>query len=121
MAKFARVAPPNSLLFISDSSDGLGPEFIPGQLILSSPSCISVGCFMWQDGQTDVTLGDAHEVDPGGSAAFDGLLDTSSRAVVVWTVERETIFDTPVPNSRTRVRIWVNRPVEPDKVIIGLG
>jgi hypothetical protein len=30
------------------------------------------------------------------------------------------VLELPVPNTRTRVRIWVNRPKEPDDVVIGL-
>lgn len=116
-----RVAPPNSLLFISDPNGGIGPEFIRGRLILSTPSCISVGCRMFADGETLVLLGSATEVDPGDPPAFDGMLDTPNRAVVISTVERETVLAMPVPSSRTRVRIWVDHPTEPDKVIVGVG
>jgi hypothetical protein len=67
------------------------------------------------------TLGGANEVNSGGRAAFDGNLETPNRIVIVSTVERETILSTKVSNTVTRVRIWVNRPNEPDIVIIGVG
>jgi hypothetical protein len=121
MQIFARIAPPNSLLFISDVKGGAVPDFIPGQLILSTSSSISVGCLMWQDGETDVSLGAASEVDPGENPAFDGMLDTPNQTVIVSTVERETILAASASGRHTRVRIWVNRPQEPDKIIIGLG
>ncbi len=73
------------------------------------------------DGETEVTLGSADDVDPGQSPAFDATLDTPNRAVVVWTVENETVLSAPVPDTETRVRIWVNHPTEPDRIIIGLG
>jgi hypothetical protein len=47
--------------------------------------------------------------------------ETPSHAVVVWTVEDEMVLSAKVPDAETRVRIWVNHPTEPDKVIIGLG
>jgi hypothetical protein len=75
---------------------------------------------MFADGETLVTLGPASEVDPGEAPAFDAMLDTPNRAVVVSTVERQTVLETRVPNARTRVRIWVDHPSEPDKVIVGL-
>lgn len=121
MRSTARVAPPNSILFISDSSGGDVPEPIWGQLILSTPSCISVGCLMFLDGETEVTLGSADEVNPGELPPFDADLKTPNRDVTVWTVEREVVLKTAVPGSKTRVRIWVNHPTEPDRVIIGLG
>ena len=116
-----RVAPPNSLLFISDPDGGEAPEPIWGELILSTPSCISVGCLMFLDGETEVTLGAADEVNPGELPAFDAELETPNRAVAVWTVERETVLSAAVTTPQTRVRIWVNHPTEPDRVIVGLG
>jgi hypothetical protein len=73
------------------------------------------------DGATEVTLGAARDVDPGGRPAFDGMLETPSRIVIVATSERKTLLDSSVPGMGTRVRIWVNHPNEPDKVIVGLG
>jgi hypothetical protein len=75
---------------------------------------------MEQDGPTEVTLGLTHDVDPGVLPAFAGTLATPNRAVVVSTVEGEMILETKVPTTNTYVRIWVNRPKEPDRVIIGL-
>jgi len=121
MRHSVKIAPPNSLLFISDPVGGVVPEWKRGAQILSSPSCISFGCMAFMDGETEVTLGAGREVDPGGIPAFDGVLETPNRAVVVSTVERKTILDASVPDRRTRVRIWGNRPTEPDQVIIGLG
>jgi hypothetical protein len=75
---------------------------------------------MFQDGETEVTLGSAREVGPENFAAFDGLLETPNRAVVVSTVEGDTVLEARVPRLMTRIRIWVNRPREPDRVVIGL-
>jgi hypothetical protein len=91
-----------------------------GQRIWVTPSCIAVGCLAFMDGETEVTLGASAEVDPGGIVAFDGLLDTSNRAVVVSTIEGETVLRANVTGARTRVRIWTNDPSEPDEVVIGL-
>jgi hypothetical protein len=120
MSISTKVAPPNSLLFISDPDGGVAPEPVSGAQILSTPSCISVACLMFQDGETEVTLGPAREVDPGSFAAFDRLLETPNRTVVVSTVDGDTVLEARVPRSMTRVRIWVNRPKEPDQVVIGL-
>jgi hypothetical protein len=75
---------------------------------------------MWQDGETDVTLGLAREVDPVAMPAFDGPLETPSRLVVIWTVEGKIVLKASVQDTHTRIRIWVNHPREPDRVIIGL-
>jgi hypothetical protein len=116
----ARVAPPNSLLFISDPNGGVGPEYVKGKLVLATSTCISVGCRAFIDGETQVFLGSASELDPGRPPAFDGMIETPNRKVVVSTVEHETILEILVPGTRTHVRIWVDHPTEPDNVIIGV-
>ena len=97
MYSYTRVAPPNSLLVISDADGWTPPEFEPGELILSTSSCITVGCRMFVDGETLVVLGSAAEVDPGEPPAFDAMLDTPHHMVVVSTVERQTVLETRVP------------------------
>lgn len=116
-----RISPPNSLLFISDPAVGMVPEFVAGKLILSTTSCVSVNCYPEQDGPTEVILGRAEEVNPATAPAFDGGLETPSRAVVVLTVERETVLRKQVPTTHTRLRIWVDHPRWPQRVIIGVG
>jgi len=116
-----KVRPVNSLVFISDPAGGVVPEWERDTLILSTPSCISVGCYPEQDGPTEVVLGKAQEVDPGRAPAFDGDLETPHGAVTVSTVEGNAILESKVLETRTRVRIWVNHPRWPDKVVVGVG
>ena len=87
------ISPPNSLLFISDPDGGTAPQITRGPRMWATPSCIAVGCLAFMDGETAVTLGTACEVDPGGIPAFEGLLETPNRAVVVSTVEKEAILE----------------------------
>ena len=121
MAKSARIAPPNSLLVISDRKGGVPPQVTRGTSIWFTSSCIVIGCLAFVDGKTQVTLGAARDVDPGIRPAFDGLVETPSHAVTVSTVEREKVLECAVKTIQTRVRIWVNRPTEPDDVIVGLN
>lgn len=115
------VRPVNSLIFVSDRRGGGAPEWERNKQILSTPSCISIACYPEQDGPTEVTLGNAREVDPGSQAAFDSKLETPSRAVKVSNVAHETFLEMSVPGRTTRVRIWLNHPRWSDKVLIGLG
>lgn len=121
MSTSKKVRPVNSLIFISDAARGVVPEWVRDKLILSTPSCISVGCYPEQDGATEIVLGKGLEVDRGNHPAFDGELNTPTRTVVVSTVEGNTVLESTVPKQRTRVRIWVSHPRWPDKVTIGLG
>jgi hypothetical protein len=115
------LTPTNSLLFISDVDGGTPPEPVRGPMILSTSSCISFRCLPEPDGPTEVVLGDAHEVGPGVSPTFDAEIETRSRTVVITTVESRTVLRSTVPDTRTRVRIWLSHPRWPDKVIVGLG
>jgi hypothetical protein len=116
----ATIRPLNSLVFISDTDGGDVPEWAHDQLILSTPSCIAVGCYPEPDGPTTVTLGPLWQVERDEQPAFSGYLETPNRAVVVSTVDQQTVVEAKVPKSRTHVRIWVNHPRWPDQVTIGL-
>ena len=120
MQTSAVIRPLNSLLLISDSQGGQIPEWVKEKLILSTPSCISVACYPEQDGPTTVKLGPLWQVERDEQPAFSGYLETPNRAVVVLTVDEQTVLNAKVPNTRTRVRIWINHPQWPDKVTIGL-
>jgi hypothetical protein len=117
------VAPPNSIVTIEDANGGRAPELsavVPSARIISTESSIVVFCLMEQDGDTTITIGPVHEVDPGERPAFDGILETPSWTVVVLTVELETLLRADVSGFQTHVKIWTNRVVEPDEIVIGL-
>lgn len=121
MATSTKIAPPNSLLLISDRDSGKVPEITRGRDLWSTDSCVVVGCLAFMDGETDITLGVATDVDPGTPPVFDGKLETPNLSVVVSSVEWNTILWAQVMNKQTRIRIWTNRSREPDKVVIGIG
>ena len=123
MSQTIKVAPPNSILFVSGPKDFEIPE-IPrsGDVsIWSTPTCIIFGCRMFADGETEVTLCAADEVETDLPLRFDAMLETPHGALVVWTVEDEIVLRGEAPHGQTRVRIWSDHPLEPDHVIIGLG
>lgn len=115
------IRPVNSLLFIADPAGGEEvPEWVRGELILSTSSCISVGCYPEQDGPTEIVLGKASEVDPGGNPAFEGDLETPGGAITISTVDNEKVLEMKVTGARTHVRVWINHPRWPDKVTVGV-
>ena len=121
MAQCRRLAPVNSLIFIAGGHRVRPPDGLELQTIAADAHCISVACLMWQDGETLVGLGDALDLQRPEVPAFDGMLETPDQTVLVSTVEREVILEQKVPDTRTRVRLWINSPSEPDEVVIGLG
>jgi hypothetical protein len=121
MTTSSRLAVPNALILISDVGGGTAPDIMRRTLIASTPSCIAVGCMSDCNGETEVTLGATQEIGRRHRPAFEGELATPNRAIAVRTVLRGTISQVRVPDLRTKVRVWVNHPQEPDKVIIGWG
>lgn len=124
MAQTIKIAPPNSLIFVSDAQGGSIPD--PDKIareagITATHSCIAVCCLAEMDGKTEITIGLADEVDPGKKPEFDGTLATPTRTIVVSTAESEMVLEANVPTVQTRMRIWTNRPKEPERVIVGIG
>jgi hypothetical protein len=118
------LAPPNSLVFIEDAKGGMVPDpdsITPEAGIIATDTCIAVCCLCSDDGPTKITMGPVQEVDPGEHPAFDGILATPTRTVAVTTVEADGVLVANVPALRTRIRIWTNRPKEPDNVVVGFG
>jgi len=58
------------------------------------------------DGETEVTLGLAEDIDPGEPPAFDGQLESSSKTVIIQTTEQDLLLSQSVETETTRVRIW---------------
>lgn len=115
-----RIAPPNSVVLIEDSSGGTIPASMDHTLISATDSCIAVGCKAEDDGETDITLGPCDEVDTGERSAFEWSLQTPNRRLVVRTIHGNTLLEMAVPKTETALRIWVNDPSEPDRVAIGI-
>jgi hypothetical protein len=120
MTSTITIAPPNSLIAIAEARTRACPErFEPGQGIASTASCIAVGCYPEQDGETSITLGPAPKAN--NHPAFAGFLDTPNHRVAVWTIEWKKLLEAKVPTSRTKIRIWTNHPTDPTEVFIGIG
>ena len=124
MAHTINIAPPNSLIFVSDAEGGSAPDsdkIARKAGITATDSCVVVCCLAEMDGDTEITMGLASEIDPGANPDFDATLATPTRTVVISTSELDTLLEANVPTLRTCIRIWINRPKEPDKVIVGVG
>lgn len=122
MRKSAIISPPNSLIAVLEGKDAeipIGKE--RDQSFVSTPSCVIVDVLMSQDGPTKITLDDASAFAKRGKPAWTGYLETPKGHVGVWTIEWDEVLSMDVPTKLTRIRIWTNRPREPDEVYIGVG
>lgn len=116
-----KVAPPYSFVVIDDSRGGTPPETQTFGSFLATPSCLLVSCMMFQDGDTEITLGPAGEVRQEGALAFDGVLETPNRVIWITTAEGDVVAKQSVEALNTRIRVWTNHPKVPDRVIVGWG
>jgi hypothetical protein len=117
--KSVRVAVPNGVIFITDSRGGTPPVPVRGAMVLSTPSCVAVGCMIDCEGLTDIRVTDG-EPQFSSLPLFQGSLETPSRAIVIWAVGGEKLLEVDVAREVTQLRIWVNHPTEPDEVVIGI-
>lgn len=76
MAVSTRVAPPNSLVLIEDSSGSDIPTSMNQSLIAATDSCIAIGCRAEDDGETEIVLEHCSSVDTDDRLEFEGLLRT---------------------------------------------
>lgn len=89
--------------------------------IRASDECINVSCLIFQDGETSVSLGTADEPYSRVEPAYDGMLATPDKIVLLFDANMPEILSMGVPTRMTRVRVWTNHPTEPDKVDVVVG
>ncbi|MEH6718853.1 MAG: hypothetical protein V7704_08240 [Aurantimonas endophytica] len=93
-----------------------------GDGVTANDDCINVTASPWNEGETAITLGASTELGPKDELPrFDGLLNTPLHCLVLFDANLPKILSIDVPGERTRVRIWTNRPLCPDQVIIAVG
>ena len=121
MTETTKHALQNALIFVEDVSGGKPPFPFTDEKVQYTSSCISVACLHEIDGETELVLGPADEVAPDFDLAFDGIIETPGRELVLSTVLDEHLLKASVPSTKTRIRVWRNHPVWADKVVVGWG
>lgn len=116
-----RIAPEYASFYIAGSRKVEVPIGGEPTTVRASKDCINMGCLNAQDGDTLVFLGWATELARSDKPIYDGLLNTQGGLVLLLDANMPEILSMTVPTPETRVRIWANRLLEPDKVHIGLG
>ena len=120
MVACVKIAPPNSVILVSDPSSGQIPESMRGSLIAETDSCIAIGCRAEDDGETEISLGQAKDLEIGSRPTFEGSINTPSQKIAVCTVLGATLLEMSVPTLHTAIRVWANDPQEPDCIAIGI-
>jgi hypothetical protein len=96
------------------------PDYQESVPFVATSSCILFYCFPEVDGETEIALGKASEVDPGGPPVFDGHLLTPSKTLAIETVVREPVLRTQTLGVQTKLRIWSNAIKWPTKIVVGV-
>ena len=121
MAQTRSYRPPYSQIVIVDPGGRAEvPDWKAGAAAVSTDTCILFACLAEIDGETEFTLGNMADVDPGSRPVFEGKLATPSRKIALETAEGDAILQAPTKQQQTTVRIWANTEKEPDKVIVGI-
>ena len=114
---FADIAPPNSLIFIMDTTNDDIPD-VDGGVIVSSSTCVVVGTLSEASGTTCINLDSGKLRNPNQAPIFDGVLETPSGAIAVMSSHDESLLQVVVEGSQTRVQVWANDNSEPDQIDI---
>ena len=120
--KTTKIAPPNSQVVIVDpkAKNVIVPQWHELQPCIATSSCILVLCYPEVEGETEIALGKADEVDPGSTPIFDGHLLTPARTLAIETVEGDPILQIPTAGVQTKLRIWSDEIKWPTKIMVGI-
>lgn len=121
-----RIAPQNSVVFVTDVRGGMPPQYEDGKLINHNEFCVGIVCYPEIDGETEIVLAGAFEngfseMITGLELAYDGNIATPSKVLLISTVMDEPVLQEAVPETVTRLRVWISHPKWPEKVVIGWG
>lgn len=124
MTQTIKVAPPNSFVLICDAQGGTVPDpdaIAEAASITATNSCVTVCCLAEMDGETEINLGPADKVGLDIRPAFDGVIETPTHTVAIFTTEWTKLLQINVMSDRSHLKIWTNRKKEPDRIVIGVG
>jgi hypothetical protein len=100
-----------------DITGGVIPESMEDR-IASTASCVAIGTLCEMDGETEITLADGPPVKSDAPPIFDGMLDSPSRRIGVFTSDNNCAMEIVASHVQTRIRIWTNHCSEPDRIHI---
>ncbi|MCF8878821.1 hypothetical protein L5876_03215 [Hyphobacterium sp. SN044] len=115
----------NSIVFLynPDNERLQIPEWKGDGPYEANSTCVSVGTLSEIDGSTMVELlyPCSNDPSPGMILIFEGAIETPDCQVSVNTSEKLDEMLVQVATELSDVRVWVDRPKEPRRVIFGLS
>ncbi len=102
------ISPTNLQFFISDAVRPENAQPEENIRILYNGECITVPCAYWDETETELTVGAAHEIDQPSAPLFDEMLPTPSQSVLFTDVACAELLAYPTSTETTRIRIWTD-------------
>lgn len=115
------ITPEYLSIYVAGRRDVQIPLNMDKQGIFSSPDCINVPALYWNDGDTNVTFGPISEIEEPRKPDFDGMLNTPNNGLILFDAINPEFAIATVPSTKTRIRVWIDHPSEPENVVIAWG
>lgn len=115
------ISPPYLQFFISDSSLPENPVQGETIKIISNGQCLSVPCAYCKDTETELVIGHPDEVAEPRTPQFDGKIPTPGGTLVFHDAELTEWVVYPTPTAETRIRIWTDGSMLPERVVVAVG
>lgn len=68
-----------------------------------------------------MTFGPISEITGIRKPDFDGILNTPNNELILFDAIEPEFASAQVPSTKTRIRVWIDHPIEPENVIIAWG
>lgn len=115
------IAPEYVSFYVAGRRNVRIPTHMDRRGVLSSKDCILIPAYYWSDGDTYVTFGPASEVTEARNPDFDGILNTPNNEIILFDANNPQFAISHVPSEKTRIRVWMDHPIEPQNVVIAWG
>lgn len=118
----ARIAPPNSRIFVFDATakNIMIPACVSRELIASNDTCVSVGTLSESDGETtiEITSDRVYLVQADLRWTHGLRINTPGKQVSVVTSQNDRLLTVDCLATKSAITIGVNDESEPDRVVI---
>lgn len=121
MSVVRKISPPYLQFFVSDASLPENPVQGETIKIISNGQCLSVPCAYWDEAETELVVGHPEEVVEPRTPQFDGTIPTPSGSLVFHDAELTEWVVYPTPTAETRIRIWTDGLMLPERVVVAVG
>jgi hypothetical protein len=114
------ITPPNSIILVMDFTAGRVPDSFERGLIAATETCVAVGTLSEQDGSTTIVLTDEFSSDliSDEVLVYENSIRVPGSALSVVTSWNEPVLSVPVLADQVYIRVWVNHPSEPNRIVI---